>query len=241
MLTIKEIEKSYEDYYVIKKMSFSIQKGKLYGILGPNGAGKSTLMNIIVGLLKMDSGSVKLNGINLHEDPISFKKNIGFVEDFPNLYDYLTGWEYLNFLGDVRNIPRWKQDEFISELYYKFNIDNKLNNFIKSYSKGMRQKIAIMGALLHQPKLLILDEPFSGLDPISIRVIKAYLKEYVGNDNSLIFSAHILDVAQNICEEVIIVDDGKILASGDLSQLRTQANNSGDLEEIFYQITQKGV
>lgn len=239
MLDVQGVTKLYNGVAAVNGISFQIRRGMIYGILGPNGAGKTTLISMIAGLLKPDKGFIKLDSLKSHSP--EYKKKVGFVSDAVDIYDYLTGREYIQFTASLRDVPAKLQEIEIERLSRVFWMEHKLDQFIKTYSKGMRQKTALISSLIHQPELLILDEPFSGLDPIALKEMKDYLLGYVRKGNSIIFSTHILEIAEKLCEELMIIHSGSKIAEGDLEQLKSdlKLDRSTDLESIFYQMTSR--
>lgn len=236
MLEVQGVTKIYNDVPVVNDISFKIKRGVIYGILGPNGAGKTTLLSMITGLLKPDKGKVLLEGLESYLP--EYKRKIGFVSDVINLYDYLTGREYIHFVASLRDVPRREQELEIERLSKIFQLEHQLDKFIKTYSKGMRQKTAIISALVHQPELLVLDEPFSGLDPIGLKEMKDYLIEYAKRGNSIVFSTHILEIAEKMCEHLMIIHSGRKIVEGNVNQLKSdfKLGDSTDLEHIFYKM-----
>ncbi|MCQ6277178.1 ABC transporter ATP-binding protein [Bacillus sp. V3B] len=238
MLNVSNISKSYGSIPILKEISFNIFRGEILGLLGPNGAGKTTTLSILSGLIKPDKGCVSLNNI---QEPNEYKSQMGFVSDGLDPYDYLTGREYVTFMGELRGVLSNQIDHFIFDLSHLLSLESKIDTLIKTYSKGMRKKIALMGALVHNPALLILDEPFTGLDPDSIKSIKDYLEIFTQNGNSIIFSTHILEVAEKLCDRLLIIESGKCIASGSIEELRKQnsslSDNTHSLEEVFHFLT----
>lgn len=236
MLEVQGVTKIYNDVPVVNDISFRIKRGVIYGILGPNGAGKTTLLSIITGLLNPDKGKVLLEGLESYLP--EYKRKIGFVSDVVNLYDYLTGREYIHFVASLRDVPRREQELEIERLSKIFQLEHQLDKFIKTYSKGMRQKTAIISALVHQPELLVLDEPFSGLDPIGLKEMKDYLIEYAKRGNSIVFSTHILEIVEKMCEHLMIIHSGRKIVEGNVNQLKSdlKLGDSTDLEHIFYKM-----
>lgn len=230
MLNVLNISKSYGNTPAIKEISFHIRPGEILGLLGPNGAGKTTTLSILSGLMKPDSGFVSLSNI---QDSNEYKSQIGFVSDVISPYDYLTGREYVTFMGELRGVPSDRINFFIADLSRLLSLERKIDDLIKTYSKGMRQKITLMGSLVHNPALLIMDEPFTGLDPYSIKSIKDYLKIFTYKGNSIIFSTHILEVAEKLCDRLVIIENGKCRASGSMEELKISCNTHS-LEEVFH-------
>lgn len=238
MLEVKGLTKKYGNELVVENLSFRVNTGEIFGLLGPNGAGKTTALKMITGLVKPDEGIITVCGFDNITNPVEMKKQIGFIPDDLNLYDYLTGREYIEFMADLWEIPSEECLECTEKLLPLLNLEYKFDHFIKTYSKGMQQKIALLGALVHKPKILILDEPLTGLDPESSKLIKDYLKGYVREGNCIIFSTHILEVAEKLCDRLLIINKGRVVGLGTLSQLRETAragNNS--LEDIFLELT----
>ncbi|PGW61239.1 ABC transporter [Bacillus cereus] len=232
MLEIKNLSKTYDDIKVIDDLSFFANKGEILGLLGPNGAGKTTTLEILVGLTKANHGEITLDNISLFKNTEEIKEKIGFVsEDIP-LYEHLTGEEYLLFICRMRNIKSSDSKILIADYAKQFDLVDKMNSFISSYSKGMKQKLSIISALIHSPTILILDEPLTGVDPISSRIIKNYLKEYAQKGNIVIFSSHILEMIEKLCDKIILINKGKIVYFNYLNDLLTN-KNINNIEELF--------
>ncbi|PEC22633.1 ABC transporter ATP-binding protein [Bacillus cereus] len=232
MLEIKNLSKTYDDIKVVDDLSFFANKGEILGLLGPNGAGKTTTLEILVGLTKANHGEITLDNISLFKNTEKIKGKIGFVsEDIP-LYEHLTGEEYLLFICKMRNIKSSDSKILINDYAKQFDLIDKMNSFISSYSKGMKQKLSIISALIHSPTILILDEPLTGVDPISSTIIKNYLKEYAQKGNIVIFSSHILEMVEKLCDKIILINKGKIVYFNYLNDLLTN-NNINNIEELF--------
>lgn len=234
MINIKNLKKSYGKNIVLKDINLNIPCGKIVSFLGKNGAGKSTTIKIIIGLLTCETGTVTINGLNIKENPIEYKTSFGYVPDDYNIFLNLTGLEYLNFLADMYRINKLDRTNRISYLSKILDMEKYLNSRIESYSKGMKQKVTIMGAIIHNPKVLILDEPFNGLDPESIYVVKNLFHDIVKDNRTIFFSTHILDMAENLSDMVIILDDGKIVFNSEINDIKS-SNKS--LENIFLEKT----
>lgn len=217
-------------------MSLEVKKGEVFGFLGPNGAGKSTVIKLLTGILNLDDGHIKIDEFDLKSDPINAKKQIGYVPDNHAVYEKLTGMEYLNFVADVFNISLGDRKTKINDLLEKFSLTKDANNQISTYSHGMKQKISVIAALLHNPKLWVLDEPLTGLDPQSAFILKEMMKDHAKAGNTVFFSSHVLDVVEKLCDRIAIIDKGKIVAIGTLKDLK-QGGNS--LEQYFLALTQK--
>ncbi|MGF9958707.1 ABC transporter ATP-binding protein [Bacillus mycoides] len=232
MLEIKNLSKTYDDIKVVDDLSFFANKGEILGLLGPNGAGKTTTLEILVGLTKANHGEITLDNISLFKNTEKIKGKIGFVsEDIP-LYEHLTGEEYLLFICKMRNIKSSDSKILINDYAKQFDLIDKMNSFISSYSKGMKQKLSIISALIHSPTILILDEPLTGVDPISSKIIKKYLKEYAQKGNIVIFSSHILEMVEKLCDKIILINKGKIVYFNYLNDLLIN-NNINNIEELF--------
>ena len=234
MLMIKNVSKFYGDKKVVDQVNFNIKAGKITGIIGPNGAGKTTLLSMIVGILKTDEGEINYSYSNN-----DLRKDLAYIPDSLFLYENLTGREYVEFIANIYGIKKSDYTVELEILSKTLFLEEKLDSFIRTYSKGMRQKISLIGALIHKPKILILDEPFNGLDPESIRVIKQYFKEYTNKGNSILFSSHVLDIVEKLCDHFVIIHKGKIRGEGSLEEIKSLVSNkSKDLEDIFYELTQ---
>lgn len=239
MIEIKAVDKSYNGKNkVIDNLNLTIPDGRIFGFLGPNGAGKTTTIKMITGIISPNSGSITIGGRDIVKEPLEAKKLFGFVPDSPDIFLRLKGIEYLNFMGDVYEVPTEIRKERIENLSKRFSMENALGDRIQSYSHGMRQKIVIMGVLIHDPEVWILDEPLTGLDPKSSFTLKEMMREHVENGKTVLFSTHVLEVAEKLCDIVAIIDKGKILYSGDLETLRKEHNESKSLENIFLELTQ---
>ncbi|MEM2661301.1 MAG: ABC transporter ATP-binding protein [Nitrososphaeria archaeon] len=232
------VSKHYGDITAVENLNLEIRKGEIFGLLGPNGSGKSTTIKIILGLVKPDSGYVNVLGINVEENPIEVRKRIGYVPESPKIYEFLTGIEFLDFTGDVYGISPDEKKRKISQFIKALDLEGREGDLISSYSEGMKQKIVIISALMHKPELLLLDEPLSGLDPKSARIIKDLLRELSSQGVTTIMSTHILEIAQAMCDRIGIIYRGKLLALGTMDELRQKAKmpKSG-LEDIFLKLT----
>lgn len=236
MIEIKNVSKSYKrGQKVIDNMNLTVNDGEILGFLGPNGAGKTTVIKMMTGILEIDDGDILIDGESIQKD--SYKaKNIGLVPDSPDMFLGLKGIEYLNFIGDIYKVDKEERTRIIQDLAKKFDMQDALLQKIESYSHGMRQKIVIMGVLLHNPKNWILDEPITGLDPKAIYDLKIIMKEHASKSNVVFFSTHILEVAENLCDRVAIINKGKILFVGTLEQLQKRMKEESSLEELFMEI-----
>lgn len=238
MIELKNISKKYGDFNAVKNIDLKINKGEVFGFLGPNGAGKTTTLKMITGILKSTSGDILINGFDTTKNSIEAKNQFGFVPDSPDIFLKLTGIEYLNFIADIYNVNKEDREKIIEELTEQFEMKSALNDKIQSYSHGMRQKIVITGVLLHKPPLWILDEPMTGLDPKSAHILKIMMREHVDEGNTVLFSTHVLEVAEKICDRVAIINKGEILFCGNLNEMKMQFQEDSSLEKMFLEITE---
>ena len=232
MLKISNLSKRYGNSTIksVDNLSLELKPGEVFGFLGPNGAGKSTTIKSIVGILPFEEGKIEICGIDLRKDPIKAKRNIGYVPDNHAVFERLTGREYVNHIANLYDVPV-KQMEEISEYYVKlFKLEHAFDNPIKSYSHGMKQKISVIAALVHKPKLWILDEPLTGLDPQSAYQLKQAMRKHAEEGNTVFFSSHILDVVENLCDRVCIIKKGELQGIYDLKELKSRGES---LEELF--------
>ena len=238
---LKDVVKRYGEIQAIDHVDLAINQSEIFGLLGPNGSGKSTTLKMLLGLVQPDSGTVTVLGMNVQQDPVALKRQLGYVPEAPRLYEFLTGIEYLDFIGDVYGMPPEEKKNKINEYLKALQLEGREGDMINSYSEGMKQKIALISAFLHRPKLLILDEPLNGLDPRSARIVKDFLHELKRQGVTTILSTHVLEIAQALCDRIGIMYSGKLLALGNMNELRQMAKmpNSG-LEEIFLKVTGTG-
>ena len=237
MIEVKNLTKTYGNKTVVKNTTFTAKSGHITGFIGHNGAGKTTTLSMITGSLRPTSGTVLLDGIDIEKSPIEAKRTFGYVSDSPDHFLRLKAVEYLNFIADIYDTPVEGRAEFIETYATRFGILDSINLPILSLSHGMRQKVMVMAALIHNPKIWILDEPLTGLDPESAFELKKMMKEHVEKGNTVLFSTHVLEVAERLCDEVVIIRKGEILYSGTLAGLRQKFGEKGDsLEDIFLKI-----
>ena len=237
MLLIENLTKCYSSFKVVNIEKLHIPEGKFSCFLGQNGAGKTTTIKMITGLLKPTSGNIYINGYNITKEPELAKTYIGYIADKPMIYEKLTGREFVVFMANLYGIRTSIQlEKEIDEILKTFELYESANNLIQTYSQGMKQKIAIAGALIHKPKLLILDEPTNGLDPQGAKVLKEYLKEYVNKGNTVLMSTHILEIAEKICDNMIIIKKGNIVFNGIIDELKILKGYK-ELEQIFFEIS----
>lgn len=238
MIELINVDKSYNGKTkAVDDLSLTIRDGEIFGFLGPNGAGKTTTIKIITGILNSDSGEIRINGINTTERPMDAKKQFAFVPDSPDMFLRLKGLEYLNFMGDIYDVPRSERKRSIENLAERFEMSSALGDQIQSYSHGMRQKIVLMGALIHNPSVWILDEPMTGLDPKSSYVLKEMMREHADNGKTVFFSTHVLEVAEKLCDRLAIINKGKILFCGTLKEMKEHFKGSESLENMFLEMT----
>ncbi len=240
MIEISGLCKSYNKGAVkaVDNLDLTVKPGEIFGFLGPNGAGKTTTIKMMVGLLKADRGNVKINGFDIQNEPLRVKESISFVPDNPEVYEKLTGIEYLNFLGDVYGVPGPVRKEKISRFLELFELLGAVNDLIQSYSHGMRQKLVLIGAILHEPQVFILDEPMVGLDPKSANNLKKYMREHCDSGKTVFFSTHVLEVAERLCDRIGIINQGRLIACGNMDELKAQSQNKETLENIFLELTE---
>ncbi len=233
MLEIKNVTKKYNNKVANDNINLVIEDGEIFGFIGPNGAGKSTLIKSIVGLNNFDSGEIVFNNMTMKNNEMEFKKALAYIPDNPDLYEHLSGIKYLNFICDVFGVDKNKRVEEIESYATRFGIKDSLNDLISSYSHGMKQKLAVIASLIHHPHLLVMDEPFVGLDPIASHTLKTIMQEFVSEGNIIFFSSHVLEVVEKLCEHVAIINNGKIVYDGNLESM----NKDESLEQLFLELT----
>jgi ABC-2 type transport system ATP-binding protein len=238
MLRITNVSKTYGNNKVkaVDNISLEVAGRQILGFIGPNGAGKTTTMKMVTGVLAQDAGEIVVNGYNIAEDPIAAKQSFGYVPDSPDMFLRLRGIEYLNFMGDMYAVSAEQRREKIAHMGETFEMTGALNGRIQSYSHGMRQKIIIMGALLHNPAVWILDEPLTGLDPRSSFQLKEMMRQHANAGNAVLFSTHMLEVAEKLCDKIALINKGRIVFFGELENLKAQYNQLS-LEDIFMEVT----
>ncbi|MDO4836709.1 MAG: ABC transporter ATP-binding protein [Clostridia bacterium] len=234
MLEIRDLVKTYGNGpRAVDGLSLSVEAGDIYGFIGHNGAGKTTTLKCISGILPFDSGEIFVDRIDIRKDPMAAKRIMRYIPDNPDLYAFLTGTGYLNFLCDIYGIDETTRRERIKKYAELFEIEPKLGDLVGSYSHGMCQKLALIGALIQQPKLLMLDEPFVGLDPKAAHTLKGIMHELVENGSAIFFSTHVLEVAEKLCNKIAIIKNGKLIAAGPMDEVRGDSS----LEELFLELT----
>ena len=232
MLKIINLSKSYKNKKAIENISIEVNKGEVFGFIGHNGAGKTTTMKSIVGIHNFEEGDILINSKSIKENPIECKKDIAYIPDNPDIYESLTGIQYLNFIADIFKVSKNEREEKIKYYSEKFEINKALGDLISSYSHGMKQKLVIISALIHTPKVLILDEPFVGLDPKASFILKEIMKEFCNNGGCIFFSTHVLEVAEKICDKIGIIKGGKLMAYGKTNEVVGDKS----LENIFMEM-----
>ncbi|HHT98997.1 MAG TPA: ABC transporter ATP-binding protein [Acholeplasma sp.] len=233
MLIVNNLKKTYDGKkYVVDNVNLEIENGQIFAFVGHNGAGKTTTIKSIVGILDFEQGEISLNGLNLKDDETTFKKQIAYIPDNPNLYENLTGIAYLNFISDIYDLNKAEVKEDILKYADDFEIRGRLSDQIKSYSHGMKQKLALISAFIRKPKLLILDEPFVGLDPSAAFKTKEMMKNLTRSGSIIFFSTHILEVAEKLCDHVAIIKDGKIVVEGKMNEVKGDKS----LENVFLEL-----
>ena len=234
MLSVKNLSKTYKGgKRAVNDVSFEIKSGDIFGFIGPNGAGKTTTIKCITGILDFTDGEITIDGKSIKEDPVACKMAIAYIPDNPDLYEYMTGIQYLNFIADVFRIPSGKRETAIVRYADAFELTKSLGEVVSAYSHGMKQKLAIISALIHEPRLFILDEPFVGLDPKASHILKEMLKDMCTKGSAVFFSTHVLEVAEKLCNKVAIIDDGRIIAYGDTKDIVGDSS----LENMFLELT----
>lgn len=232
MLEIQHLTKKYGSKLAVDDLSLHIQPGEICGFIGHNGAGKTTTIKACCGILPFDSGEILVGGVSVRKDPIACKRQIAYIPDNPDLYDFMTGVKYLNFIGDVFDVSQAERRERIGRYGEMFELTGDLGQPISAYSHGMKQKLAIISALLHQPKLLILDEPFVGLDPKATHLLKGVMEELCRSGSAIFFSTHVLEVAERLCHRVAIIKSGKLVACGSMEEVKGDQS----LETVFLEL-----
>ena len=232
MLRIEHLTKTYGEKKAVDDLSLHIQPGEIYGFIGHNGAGKTTTLKSVVGILPFDEGTITINGKSIRDDPVACKKELAYIPDNPDLYDFMSGIKYLNFIADIFGIPAAERQEKIRKYTDLFELTNDLGQPISAYSHGMKQKLAVISGLLHSPKLIIMDEPFVGLDPKASHLLKGMMREHCDNGGAIFFSTHVLEVAEKLCDKVAIIKQGKLIKAGTMEEVK----GDDSLEEVFLEL-----
>ena len=232
MLRIENLTKAYGQYKAVDSLSLHIAPGEIYGFIGHNGAGKTTTLKACCGILRFDDGEIYINGKSIKEEPVACKRDIAYIPDNPDLYEFMSGIQYLNFIADIFGVDVSTRDERIHRYTDLFEITNVLDDAISSYSHGMKQKLAIVSAWIHEPKLILMDEPFVGLDPKASHILKQMMREFCDQGNAILFSTHVLEVAEKLCDRVAIIKDGKLIRSGTMEDVKGDSS----LESVFLEL-----
>ncbi|WP_054954645.1 ABC transporter ATP-binding protein [Paenibacillus dakarensis] len=233
MLTIKHFTKSYKGgKKAVDDLSLVVERGDIYGFIGHNGAGKTTTLRSVVGVLDFEEGEIEIDGISIRKDPVACKAVTAYIPDNPDIYEHLTGIQYLNFIGDLYGVSKANRELRIHKYADDFQLTPHLGDIISSYSHGMKQKLAIISALIHKPKLLVLDEPFVGLDPKAAHTLKEIMAELCRNGSAIFFSTHVLDVAEKLCNKIAIIKAGKLITHGKTEDVK----GDHSLEDVFLEL-----
>ena len=232
MLNIRHLTKTYGEKKAVDDLSLHIAAGEIYGFIGHNGAGKTTTLKSVAGILQFDSGEITIGGVSVKADPLACKRQIAYIPDNPDLYEFMTGVQYLNFIADIFGVGKSERAERIEKYAGLFELTGDLAQPVASYSHGMKQKLAIISAWLHSPKLIIMDEPFVGLDPKASHLLKGMMREVCDQGGAIFFSTHVLEVAEKLCDKVAIIKGGRLIRSGTMEEVR----GDDSLEEVFLEL-----
>lgn len=232
MLRIENLTKMYGEKRAVDNLSLHIAPGEIYGFIGHNGAGKTTTLKAVVGILQFDKGEVFIKGESIRKNPLACKQKIAYIPDNPDLYEFMTGIKFLNFIADIFGVPEEKRQERIRKYADLFEMTENLAQPIASYSHGMKQKLAIISAWIHEPKLIIMDEPFVGLDPKAAHILKQMMREICDEGGAIFFSTHVLEVAEKLCDKVAIIRNGQLIQSGTMQEVK----GDDSLEEVFLEL-----
>lgn len=232
MLQIQHLTKRFGDKVAVDDLSLHIAPGEIYGFIGHNGAGKTTTLRSVAGIQQFDAGEIRIGGVSIKEDPLACKRAMAYIPDNPDLYDYMTGVQFLNFIGDVFAVPADVRQSRIRDYAGRFELTDDLAQPISAYSHGMKQKLAIISAWLHQPRLILMDEPFVGLDPKASHLLKEMMREVCDEGGAIFFSTHVLEVAEKLCDKVAIIRRGALVRSGTMEEVKGDAS----LESVFLEL-----
>ena len=232
MLKIEHLSKTYGNKKAVDDLNLHIAPGEIYGFIGHNGAGKTTTLRSIAGIMQFEEGTITIDGHSIKEEPLACKKIMAYIPDNPDLYEFMSGIQYLNFIADIFGVDVSTRDERIHRYTDLFEITNVLDDAISSYSHGMKQKLAIVSAWIHEPKLILMDEPFVGLDPKASHILKQMMREFCDQGNAILFSTHVLEVAEKLCDRVAIIKDGKLIRSGTMEDVKGDSS----LESVFLEL-----
>ncbi|MDD6189590.1 MAG: ABC transporter ATP-binding protein [Clostridiales bacterium] len=232
MLKIVNLTKTYGDKRAVDDLTLHILPGEIYGFIGHNGAGKTTTIKSVCGILKFDSGEIMIDGTSIREDPLGCKRKLAYIPDNPDMYEFMTGIQFLNFVADIFGVSADDRRKRIAEYADAFSLTDDLAQPISAYSHGMKQKLAIISALIHEPKLVIMDEPFVGLDPKASHILKGMMRDICDRGGAIFFSTHVLEVAEKLCDKIAIIKDGKLIKSGTMDEVK----GDDSLEEVFLEL-----
>ena len=232
MLNIKNLTKSYGDKKAVDDLSLHIAPGEIYGFIGHNGAGKTTTIKACAGILQFDAGEIRIDGIDVKKDPIACKRRLAYIPDNPDMYEFMSGIKYLNFIADIFGVEKETRARRIARYGDIFGLTGDLAQPVSAYSHGMKQKLAIISAWLHEPRLIIMDEPFVGLDPKAAHQLKEMMREHCDRGGAIFFSTHVLEVAEKLCDKVAIIKEGRLVTSGSMEQVKGDAS----LEDVFLEL-----
>lgn len=232
MLKIENLTKRYGEKIAVNNLSLHIAPGEIYGFIGHNGAGKTSTLKCIVGIQDFDEGEIYIDSKSIKKQPIECKRLFAYIPDNPDIYDFMTGIQYLNFVADIFEVSHQERSELIKKYADMFEISDSLNDAINSYSHGMKQKLVIISALIHSPKLIIMDEPFVGLDPKASHILKGIMRQICDDGGAIFFSTHVLEVAEKLCDRVAIIKNGNLVVSGTIDEVK----GDGSLEEVFLEL-----
>ena len=232
MLKITDFTKKFDNKVAVDNLSLHIQPGEIYGFIGHNGAGKTTTLKACCGIMKFDQGEILIDGKSVKNEPVECKKNIAYIPDNPDLYEFMTGYQFLNFIADIFRVDEKLRNQRIEKYAEEFELTKDLSQLISGYSHGMKQKLAIIAAWIHEPKLIIMDEPFVGLDPKASNILKEMMKELCERGGAIFFSTHVLEVAEKLCDKVAIIKQGRLIRSGTMESVKGDTS----LEEVFLEL-----
>jgi ABC-2 type transport system ATP-binding protein len=235
MLKVEHLTKKYGDFKAVDDLSLHIAPGEIYGFIGHNGAGKTTTLKSVVGILQFDNGEIYIDGTSITADPLKCKKEIAYIPDNPDIYEFMTGIKYLNFVADIFGVSAADRQEKIRKYAEIFELSSDLAQPISTYSHGMKQKLAIISAWIHSPKLIIMDEPFVGLDPKAAHLLKGMMREICDNGGAIFFSTHVLEVAEKLCDKIAIIKEGKLVRSGTMEEVK----GDDSLEAVFLELEEE--
>ena len=232
MLDIKGLTKLYGDKKAVDNLTLRIAPGEIYGFIGHNGAGKTTTIKCCCGILRFEEGEITLDGISVRENPLECKRRLAYIPDNPDMYEFLSGIAYLNFIADIFGVPAKEREEKIKKYADLFELTSDLAQPISAYSHGMKQKLNLISAFIHEPKLIIMDEPFVGLDPKASHLLKGLMREHCDKGGAIFFSTHVLEVAEKLCDKVAIIKEGKLIVSGTMEEVK----GTSSLEDVFLEL-----